>query len=194
MPATACRSRSRRSCGRGSASSGDHPLLICDDDVLTYADADARSAALAKGLLAIGAGRGTHVALLHPNGSDLVVGWLAAARIGAVTIPLSTFSTSGELRGLLRSADVEVLLATPSTRGRDLVAVLGEAVPGLDLSAHAAAARPRRPGPAARRVHRRARRRRRPDGPSRRCSTPAPRSTTPCSPPPRPRSRRPTGW
>src|SRR6185436_8184106 len=39
---------------------GEHPLLICDDDVLTYADAAARSAALAKGLLAIGAGRGTH--------------------------------------------------------------------------------------------------------------------------------------
>jgi hypothetical protein len=25
---------------------GDHPLLICDDDVLTYTDAAARSAAL----------------------------------------------------------------------------------------------------------------------------------------------------
>ena len=32
-----------------AARRGDHPLLICDDDVLTYADAESRSAALAKG-------------------------------------------------------------------------------------------------------------------------------------------------
>ena len=84
----------------------DKPLLICDDDVLTYADALSRSATLAKGLLAAGASRGTHVGLLHPNGSAFVVGWLAAARIGAVAVPLSTFSTSTELRTLLRSADI----------------------------------------------------------------------------------------
>ena len=111
---------------------GDHALLICDDDVLTYADARSRSAALAKGLLAGGASRGTHVGLLHPNGSAFVVGWLAAAQIGAVAVPLSTFSTSAELRTLLFSADVEVLLASPSFGGRDYAEALREAVPDLD--------------------------------------------------------------
>lgn len=101
---------------------GDHALLICDDDVLTYADADARSAELAQGLLALGANKGTHVGLLHPNGSDFVVAWLAAARVGAVTIPLSTFSTNAELRTLLRNADIEILLATTSYRSRDYTA------------------------------------------------------------------------
>jgi acyl-CoA synthetase (AMP-forming)/AMP-acid ligase II len=109
-----------------------HPLLVCDDDVLTYAGAAARSAALAKGLLARGAGPGTHVGLLHPNGSEFVVGWLAAARIGAIAIPLSTFSTSIELHTLLRAADIEVLLATTSFRGRDYVGALRDAVPGFD--------------------------------------------------------------
>jgi acyl-CoA synthetase (AMP-forming)/AMP-acid ligase II len=99
-----------------------HPFLICDDDVLTYGDADEQSAQLATWLLSIGAGRGTHVGLLHPNGPAFVVAWLAAARIGAVTVPLSTFSTKAELATLLRSADIEVLLATPSFRGRDYVA------------------------------------------------------------------------
>ncbi|HWW45546.1 MAG TPA: AMP-binding protein, partial [Acidimicrobiia bacterium] len=102
--------------------------MICDDDVLTYADAASRSAALAKGLLASGAGRCTHVGLLHPNGASFVVGWLAAARIGAVTVPLSTFSTSAELRTLLRMADIEMLLATTSFRGRDYVEALREAM------------------------------------------------------------------
>ena len=105
-----------------AARRGDHPLLIADDDVLTYADAESRSAELAKGLLSLGTGKGTHVGLLYPNGSEFVVAWLAAARIGAVTIPLSTFSTNNELRTLLYGADIEVLLATNTFRGRDFVA------------------------------------------------------------------------
>src|SRR5688572_6373221 len=69
-------------------------LLACDDEVLTYGEARRRSAELGRALLAAGAGSGTRVAVLHPNGPDFVVAWLAAARIGAVTVPLSTFSTS----------------------------------------------------------------------------------------------------
>jgi acyl-CoA synthetase (AMP-forming)/AMP-acid ligase II len=118
-----------------AAQRGDHPWLICDNAVLTYAEADSRSAALAKGLLAVGAGRGTHVGLLHPNGPAFVIGWLAAARVGAVALPLSTFSTSSELATLLRTADIEILLATTSFRGRNYVDALREAVPGLDLGA-----------------------------------------------------------
>jgi acyl-CoA synthetase (AMP-forming)/AMP-acid ligase II len=109
-----------------SAERGDHCLLVCDDDVLTYAEADRRSAALAAGLLAAGAGKRTPIGILHPNGSAFVVAALAAARIGAVAVPLSTFSTTAELRVLLGGAHVEVLLATPSHRGRDYVASLDE--------------------------------------------------------------------
>jgi len=115
-----------------AAERGDHPWLVCDDSVLTYAEAETCSAALARGLLAGGVGRGTHVGLLHPNGPGFVVGWLAAARIGAVAVPLSTFSTAAELGTLLRSADIEVLLATPAFRGRDYVAAVREAVPAYD--------------------------------------------------------------
>ena len=59
---------------------------------LTYGEADDRSAELAAGLLDAGAGKGTWVGILFPNGVDWVVSWLAAARIGALTVPLSTFS------------------------------------------------------------------------------------------------------
>jgi acyl-CoA synthetase (AMP-forming)/AMP-acid ligase II len=117
-----------------AAARGDHRFLVCDQDVLTYAEAERRSAALAKGLLATGAGHGTHVGILHPNGTSLVVAWLAAARIGAVSLPFSTFSTAAELRTLLRGADVEVLLAATSYRSRDFLSILPEAVPGLALT------------------------------------------------------------
>ncbi len=116
------------------AAVGDRALLVCDDDTLTYADADRRSAGLAKGLLAAGFGKGNHIGLLHPNGSAFVVATLAAARIGAVTLPLSTLSTTAELRVLLRNADVQVLLAGRSHRGRDHVTDLQHAVHDFDPS------------------------------------------------------------
>jgi acyl-CoA synthetase (AMP-forming)/AMP-acid ligase II len=117
------------------AARGDAVLLVCDYDVLGYAEADRRSAALARGLLAAGAGKGTHVGILHPNGSAFAVAWLAAARIGAVAAPLSTFSTAAELAVLLRGADVALLLAASSYRSHDYVAALRAAIPALDLSA-----------------------------------------------------------
>jgi acyl-CoA synthetase (AMP-forming)/AMP-acid ligase II len=113
----------------------DAVLLACDGDRLTYAAADDRSAELARALLAAGAGAGTRVGILHPNGSDFVVAWLAAARIGAVSVPLSTFSTGPELAGLLRGADVAILLAAAGYRSHDYPAALRSAVAGLDLDA-----------------------------------------------------------
>lgn len=113
---------------------GDKQLLVCDDDALTYADADRRSAELARGLLAAGAGKGTHVGILHANGSAFVVAWLAATRIGALAVPLSTFSKPAELRVLLRNADVRILLAASSYRSHDFVAALRQVVPEIDAT------------------------------------------------------------
>ncbi|ORB65181.1 class I adenylate-forming enzyme family protein [Mycolicibacterium tusciae] len=98
---------------------GDHPLLICDSDRLSYAEAQQRSTKLACGLITLGAGKGTHVGVLYPNGPDFIVAMLAAARIGAVVIPFSTFATAPEMATQLAHADVEILLATASYRGHD---------------------------------------------------------------------------
>ena len=98
---------------------GEHPLLVCDADRLTYAEADRRSGRLARGLVSLGAGKGTHVGVLYPNGPEFIVAMLAAARIGAVVIPFSTFATAPEMETQLAHADVEILLATASYRGHD---------------------------------------------------------------------------
>jgi acyl-CoA synthetase (AMP-forming)/AMP-acid ligase II len=97
----------------------DHPFLVCDAERLSYSEADRRSAQLARGLIALGAGKGTHVGLLHPNGEAFVVGMLAAARIGAVVIPFSTFATAPELALQLVDSDTEILLAAASFRSHD---------------------------------------------------------------------------
>lgn len=98
---------------------GNHPLLICDSDRLSYAEAHQRSTKLACGLITLGAGKGTHVGVLYPNGPDFIVAMLAAARIGAVVIPFSTFATAPEMATQLAHADVQILLATASYRGHD---------------------------------------------------------------------------
>src|SRR3984957_20843617 len=97
---------------RRAAARAEHPLLVCDDDRISYAEAETRSAELARGLIALGAGKGTHVGLLYPNGTEFVVGMLAAARIGAVVIPFSTFVTAREMREQLVHSDTEILLST----------------------------------------------------------------------------------
>ena len=58
----------------------EHPLLVCDAERLSYAEADRRSARLARGLIALGAGKGTHIGLLHPNGGAFVA---VPARFGS---------------------------------------------------------------------------------------------------------------
>jgi acyl-CoA synthetase (AMP-forming)/AMP-acid ligase II len=111
--------------------------LVCDDDRISYAEADDRSAGLARGLIALGAGNGTHVGLLYPNGVEFVVGMLAAARIGAVVVPFSTFVTAREMREQLVDSDVTILLSAASFRSHDYVRRLGEIFLDADLDTDA---------------------------------------------------------
>lgn len=93
-----------------TASFGGRDLLVCGADRLTYREADERSAALAAGLLELGVTKGARVAVLVPSGVSFVVAWLAVTRIGAVFVPMSTFSKPGELVAQLRNADVHTLV------------------------------------------------------------------------------------
>lgn len=112
----------------------DRVLLACDEGHLSYTEAEARSRRLARGLLAAGATKGSHIALLYPNGADFIVGLLAATRIGAVAVPLSTLSTADELRWLLTHSDCTFLLAAPGFRSRRYDELLRTALPKLDFS------------------------------------------------------------
>ena len=111
-------------------------FVVVDDERLGYREAEERSRPLARGLLAKGVGKGSFVGLLYPNGADFVVACLAVLRIGAIAVPLSTFSRPREIAELVRNASVDVLLAADGYRRNDFVAALREAFPELDL-AHA---------------------------------------------------------
>jgi len=115
---------------------GDAPFVVLGDERMTYAEADARSAALAKGLLASGVGKSTHVGLLAPNGPDWVVAWLAATRIGALVALLNTYAQTRELGRALRHGDVAHLLTVESHLGHDYLGRLEAAAPGLADQRH----------------------------------------------------------
>jgi len=121
---------------------GDADFVVCDDARLSYGEAERRSARLARSLLAAGVAKGERVGLLLPNGPDFAVAWLAAARIGAVAAPFSTFSRAGELRELLRGADVALLVAARSFRSHDYVQTLRDAIGDLDLASGSRLASP----------------------------------------------------
>jgi acyl-CoA synthetase (AMP-forming)/AMP-acid ligase II len=111
--------------------SGDDVFVITASDRLTFAEADRRSAALAGALLREGVGKGSRVGILYPNGVAWVVMWLAAARIGALTIPLSTFAPGRELARTIRHTDVQYLAMAPSFDGQSLSARLESGLEGL---------------------------------------------------------------
>jgi acyl-CoA synthetase (AMP-forming)/AMP-acid ligase II len=127
----------------------DGEFLVTDDERLGFAEADARSRELADALLVSGVGKGTRVGILFPNCPQWIVAWLAAARIGALTVPLSTFAPGAELARLLRHTDIQVVLMGRSIAGHDLVDRFAAALPGL--TGNAAIAVPE--APYLRRVH-----------------------------------------
>jgi len=125
LPATVCEALAVR------ASTPHEPFVVGADFDLTFGEADARSIELAGRLLAAGVGKGTRVGILFANQPEWIVSWLAAARIGALTVPLSTFAPGPELGGALRHTDVAALLTAPSFMETDLGSRLENGLEGL---------------------------------------------------------------
>ncbi|MEL7207511.1 MAG: class I adenylate-forming enzyme family protein, partial [Actinomycetota bacterium] len=106
-------------------------LVVLGDRRATYAEIEAASADLARGLLARGVGKGSRVGLLAPNGPEWITGWLAATRIGAVAVLLNTYLKARELEWVLRHSDVDTLLLADRHLGHDYLERLEEVAPAL---------------------------------------------------------------
>src|SRR5262245_44509231 len=123
---------------RSKAAREPERIFIVKDAVqLAFGEAERRSRRLARGLLAAGVAKGSRVALLLPNGPDWVLAWLAAARSGALVVPLNTFYQARELGFVLRHADVHTLLTSARFLNNDYLERLERFAP--ELAAHGAA-------------------------------------------------------
>jgi acyl-CoA synthetase (AMP-forming)/AMP-acid ligase II len=101
------------------------------DESATFAELDARSALLARGMLAQGIGKGTRIGFICGNGPRFAIWFAAAARIGAIAIPISTLIRANELVRVLRQSDVHGLYVQRELLGKDYVERLCEALPEL---------------------------------------------------------------
>ncbi|MDH6194181.1 acyl-CoA synthetase (AMP-forming)/AMP-acid ligase II [Mycobacterium frederiksbergense] len=116
---------------RSVAEFGQCTYLVTPTARLTYAQAEQRSAHLARWLLHEGIGKGSRVGLFFPNGADWVTWWLAVSRIGAVAVPMSTMYAPAEIAKVLRLADIGLLVAPSTVLNIDVARRFEAALPEL---------------------------------------------------------------
>jgi acyl-CoA synthetase (AMP-forming)/AMP-acid ligase II len=92
--------------------------LVSDESSITWAELDDASRALAGRMVRAGLGKGDRLGLLMPNGIDWATVALAAMRVGAVLVPLSTLLRPPELLAQLGVASVSHLVTVRAYRGR----------------------------------------------------------------------------
>jgi acyl-CoA synthetase (AMP-forming)/AMP-acid ligase II len=117
---------------RNSGAHGDKPAVVADGESITYADLDRASSKLAARLVAAGIGKSSRVGVLMPNGMEWVLSAVAAARVGACLVPLSTLLPPPELVAQLQAAAVTHLVAAPEFRGRLYLEELEEIASGVE--------------------------------------------------------------
>jgi acyl-CoA synthetase (AMP-forming)/AMP-acid ligase II len=116
---------------RGVEKYGELLYMVDGQRRITFAEADRQSAALARGFLAMGLGRGSRVAIQMPNNADWVLCFFALARIGALAVAFSTLYQRREVAWALRHNDIDTLLVSGRYMSHDYQARLEEAAPGL---------------------------------------------------------------
>lgn len=79
------------------AQSPDNPALFCQDQMLTYAQMDARASRYANWAIRMGIKRGDRVALLMENRPDYICAWLGLFKVGAQVALINTNLTGAAL-------------------------------------------------------------------------------------------------
>jgi len=110
---------------------GEQDFIIDGDRRMTFADVDRVSGQMARGLIALGLGKSARVGLLMPNCSDWVLNWLAASRMGALVVCLSSLYQPREIDYGLKHNDVDTLLISSRYLTHDYLDRLEKALPGL---------------------------------------------------------------
>jgi crotonobetaine/carnitine-CoA ligase len=104
------------------------PGKVCfffDDHPVTFGELERRVTSVANQLLALGVGPGDSVALFTGTCAEWVDTWLAAARIGAVSVPVNTAFRGEFLAHQLRDSKTKLVLADYEL-GERVAAVAGE--------------------------------------------------------------------
>ncbi|OPY23154.1 MAG: Acetyl-coenzyme A synthetase [Methanomethylovorans sp. PtaU1.Bin073] len=115
------------------ANDPDREFMVYPDRDLrfTYKEFDERVNTLAKGLLAIGIGKGDHVGIWAKNVPDWLTFMFATAKIGAVLVTVNTAYKSHETEYVIKQSDMKALAIIDGFRDVDYISIMYELVPEL---------------------------------------------------------------
>jgi fatty-acyl-CoA synthase len=110
----------------------DRPFVIGEQETVSYAELAQWSARLARGLAARGVAAGERVALVLPNGPDMIAARFAVARSGAIAVPVSFRLHATELAQVLRQSRAAALITMDGFREIDALDALDRIIPGWE--------------------------------------------------------------
>lgn len=95
----------------------------------SFRDLNTQVDRVAKGLVAIGIGRGDKVVLWMPNRPEWLFAFLALSKIGAITVPANTRFRSADLQYVVQQSDARVLITVDRSGPVDYLALTQAVVP-----------------------------------------------------------------
>ena len=100
----------------------------------SYQDLEVHARRVARGLLAADVGKGTRVGILMGNRPEAVAALFGVWLVGAIAVPISTFSPMPELAHLIRHADISILLLQTSMGNRRFATDVRALCPAVSTS------------------------------------------------------------
>ncbi|MGD2071162.1 MAG: AMP-binding protein, partial [Gemmatimonadota bacterium] len=104
----------------------ERPFVTFRDVEWTYGEIDTRADALAAAMAHLGIEAGDRVAILLPAWPEYVVAMFAAAKLGAVIVPLNPRLTTPELHYMLRHSEAAIAVTVETLRGVDYLELFEE--------------------------------------------------------------------
>jgi len=104
----------------------ERPFLRTSSEVLSVGRVESRAEALAAALHGLGIEAGDRIALVLPPSSEFVLSLLAAAKLGAVAVPLDPRLTQAELQYMLRHSRAVCAVAVEELEETDYLQVFEE--------------------------------------------------------------------
>lgn len=106
-------------------------FLVFGGRRLSYGEVDAQATAFAGALHGMGVEAGDRIALNLPNWPEFVIAMFAAAKLGAVIVPLNPHFSLPELQYMLRHSEAVVVVTAESLGGIDYLVRFEELLPVL---------------------------------------------------------------
>ena len=89
----------------------DKEAIVFEDTRLTYAELNARSNQLASRMQSWGVGSGDRVGIMQVNCNEVIETYFAAAKLGAIFVPLSFRGRAEEIRHMVNASESKVVIA-----------------------------------------------------------------------------------